>query len=146
METRLDLRSNDIGVKGGVSLFQVLQHQNRTITSVDLSGMSGVNRYKNILWVSANLLPRNHIGSKGANAIAAALRDNQVLYQVSTVTALISKIQLTLQENGLGPTGIEIISKGLANNATLEIFDVSANGLGQGAFLLVFLIPKIPRS
>ena len=65
-------------------LFKALE-TNDTLTFLDLSGMSGINR--------------NHIGAKGAPALAQALRINKVLNR------------LYLSENGFGAEGIDILKE-----------------------------------
>lgn len=102
--TEVDLRSNCVGPAGAVALFAALAEANRTLTSLDLSGMSGINR--------------NRIGQRGAAAIAQMLAANQVLWR------------LCLQENGLGVEGIQALAPGLSANTSLAVLNLASNALG----------------
>jgi Ran GTPase-activating protein (RanGAP) involved in mRNA processing and transport len=114
--TECDLRSNDIGVRGACELFRALE-ASPTVTAVDLSGMSGINR--------------NHIGVRGAQAVAAMLQRNQVIWK------------LCLQENGLGAEGVAALVQGLAQNGSLGYLDLASNALGpQGSVVLAGAIPE----
>src|SRR5690606_5437942 len=101
--TRLDLRSNDIGGKGGEALFENLL-ENQTLTSLDLSGLSGINR--------------NHIGVRGASMLSKLLSVNRILYD------------LNLGSNGLGVEGIKLLCKGLKDNHAIRVLDISSNNIG----------------
>eukprot|EP01112_Ceratiomyxa_fruticulosa_P022789 TRINITY_DN8463_c0_g1_i2.p1 TRINITY_DN8463_c0_g1~~TRINITY_DN8463_c0_g1_i2.p1 ORF type:complete len:630 (-),score=129.55 TRINITY_DN8463_c0_g1_i2:117-2006(-) len=115
--TSLDLRSNDIDSDGGIALFKALTHSNCTLTFLDLSGMSGVNR--------------NHIGIKGAEYIGVMLSQNQVLNR------------LYLSENGFGVEGVHRICDGLIGNIGLETLDLGSNSLGvEGSAILANAIIK----
>lgn len=81
----LVLKSNDIGPDGGAALFRAAA-QSSTLTSLDLSGVSGVNR--------------NHIGLKGCKALGEALQSNPVLNAVN------------LEENGIGLLGLQAFLPG----------------------------------
>lgn len=102
--TFLDLRSNDIGIKGGTALFKALGEESCALEELDLSGLSGLNR--------------NHIGPSGAETL------QQVLPKTKTLR------RLALRENGLGPEGATAIAQGLRNNLSLHTLDVAANRLG----------------
>lgn len=118
----LDLKSNDIGVEGGCSLFKVLETTNRTLTSIDLSGMSG--RFRKFFNKSDNEVGvnRNHIGKPGADAVAIALSENNVLKE------------LAVRENGFGTDGAKSIAAGLSTNNTLSVLDLGSNSIGaEGA-------------
>jgi Ran GTPase-activating protein (RanGAP) involved in mRNA processing and transport len=100
---RLDLRSNDIGGKGGQALFERLK-RNETLTSLDLSGLSGINR--------------NHIGLKGSRALCEMLQMNKVL------------CQLNLASNGMGSEGIRLLCQGLKGNRVITELNISSNNVG----------------
>ncbi|EFC43720.1 predicted protein, partial [Naegleria gruberi] len=101
---RLDLRSNDVGGKGAKALFNALLF-NQTLTSLDLSGLSGINR--------------NHISTKGAKHLSELLQQNQTL------------CQLNLASNGMGSDGIRILCRGLVDNFSLTELDISSNNIGS---------------
>jgi Ran GTPase-activating protein (RanGAP) involved in mRNA processing and transport len=118
--TAIVLRSNDIGPSGASALIGALS-RSKTITSLDLSGLNGVNR--------------NHIGQKGCRALADALRFNPVL------------VSLNIDENGIGPYGLEqmlpgarrvvrlsalgysLKEPGLENNTALDVLSLASNNL-----------------
>eukprot|EP01064_Diplonema_japonicum_P015340 TRINITY_DN23056_c0_g1_i1.p1 TRINITY_DN23056_c0_g1~~TRINITY_DN23056_c0_g1_i1.p1 ORF type:complete len:754 (+),score=213.76 TRINITY_DN23056_c0_g1_i1:49-2310(+) len=97
------LKSNDIGFVGAEKIAEALQ-SNCTVTSLDLSGLSGINR--------------NHLGSTGAKAFGAALAVNETL------------AILSLGANGLGNEGLMLMSSGLEQNQTLTELDLGSNNLG----------------
>ena len=97
------LSSNDIGHVGGAAIAKALE-RNNTVTSLDLGGVSGVNR--------------NHLGARGSEALGDMLRVNQVL------------AFLNVSSNGLGTDGITNLSLGLEGNQTLLRLDLSSNNLG----------------
>lgn len=101
----LSLKSNDIGHDGGEAIALALE-QNNTLTSLDLGGISGINR--------------NHLGSHGAAALGQMLALNPVL------------AYLNVSSNGLGADGIEKLAQGLSDgqNTTLISFNLSSNNLG----------------
>ncbi|KAJ4455897.1 putative Protein NLRC3 [Paratrimastix pyriformis] len=106
----LDLRSNDIGVQGGVDLFTALQ-SNDILVSLDLSAIAGANR--------------NHIGVRGCIALSECLLVNKVL------------AVLNLQSNGIGAEGMSYLAGALQEGCSLDTIDLTANSLGwEGATLL----------
>eukprot|EP01063_Lacrimia_lanifica_P015548 TRINITY_DN2226_c0_g1_i1.p1 TRINITY_DN2226_c0_g1~~TRINITY_DN2226_c0_g1_i1.p1 ORF type:complete len:815 (+),score=320.07 TRINITY_DN2226_c0_g1_i1:159-2447(+) len=110
------LKSNDIGSPGAERLAEALE-QNNTITSLDLSGLSGINR--------------NHLGSVGARAMGRALGANETLSI------------LNLGANGLGNEGLSLMISGLECNETLTELDLGSNNLGwEGCALLGPLLGK----
>eukprot|EP01062_Namystynia_karyoxenos_P054655 TRINITY_DN450_c0_g3_i1.p1 TRINITY_DN450_c0_g3~~TRINITY_DN450_c0_g3_i1.p1 ORF type:complete len:791 (+),score=322.18 TRINITY_DN450_c0_g3_i1:96-2468(+) len=102
----LALKSNDIGSVGAEHLARALQ-SNRTLTSLDLSGLSGINR--------------NHLGTQGARAMGGALEANRTL------------AVLSLGANGLGNEGLGYMAHGLERNETLTEIDLGSNNLGWEA-------------
>eukprot|EP01006_Ploeotia_vitrea_P042690 TRINITY_DN66651_c6_g1_i1.p1 TRINITY_DN66651_c6_g1~~TRINITY_DN66651_c6_g1_i1.p1 ORF type:complete len:755 (+),score=93.87 TRINITY_DN66651_c6_g1_i1:80-2344(+) len=100
------LKSNDIGHVGGEALADALK-VNNTLTSLDLSGISGINR--------------NHLGTRGAKALSESLKLNNVL------------CILNLGSNGLGKEGMGLLSQGLVYNKTITELDLSSNNLGWQA-------------
>lgn len=100
------LKSNDIGSAGAESLARALR-SNATLTSLDLSGLSGINR--------------NHLGTTGARAFGGALSVNQTL------------AVLNLGANGLGNEGLGYMAVGLEQNRTLTDVDLGSNNLGWEA-------------
>eukprot|EP01059_Diplonema_ambulator_P003482 TRINITY_DN13174_c0_g1_i1.p1 TRINITY_DN13174_c0_g1~~TRINITY_DN13174_c0_g1_i1.p1 ORF type:complete len:761 (+),score=270.83 TRINITY_DN13174_c0_g1_i1:46-2283(+) len=97
------LKSNDIGFVGAEKIAEAL-HTNNTVTSLDLSGLSGINR--------------NHLGTNGAKAFGNALAVNETL------------AILNLGANGLGNEGLALIAQGLEQNHTLTDLDLGSNNLG----------------
>ena len=101
----LSLKSNDIGHDGGAAIAQALE-ENCTLTSLDLGGISGINR--------------NHLGSTGAAAVGQMLASNQVL------------AYLDVSSNGLGGEGIKLLAQGLkeGQNTTMVSLNLASNNLG----------------
>jgi len=99
----LALKSNDIGHVGGEAIARALE-TNNTLTSLDMSGISGINR--------------NHLGTKGAHALSHCLQMNNVL------------CILNLGSNGMGKEGIALLAQGLESNKTITDLDLSSNNLG----------------
>ena len=97
------LKSNDIGAVGAEKIAEALE-ANTTVTSLDVSGLSGINR--------------NHLGAIGARAMGQALSVNQTL------------AILNLGANGLGNEGLHLIALGLDGNTTLTELDLGSNNLG----------------
>ena len=97
------LKSNDIGFLGAEKIAEALQ-TNNTITSLDLSGLSGINR--------------NHMGLHGAKAMGETLTVNQTL------------ASLNLGANGLGDEGIALLAQGLEQNTTLTDLNLGSNNIG----------------
>lgn len=89
-------------LQGGAALFSALCGSN-TITGVDLSGMSGINR--------------NHIGVKGCTALADCLRCNEVL------------VSLNLDENGIGLEGLGQLVQGFPGNSSLTHLSIASNNI-----------------
>jgi len=100
------LKSNDIGSLGAEHLASALLN-NVTLTSLDLSGLSGINR--------------NHLGTQGARAFGQALASNRTL------------AILNLGANGLGNEGLGHIAVGMEVNPTLTDIDLGSNNLGWEA-------------
>jgi Ran GTPase-activating protein (RanGAP) involved in mRNA processing and transport len=84
----LSLAGNSIGHLGSSALFSALR-QNNTLTALDISSPGGVGR--------------NHVGTKGAEAISRLLRSSKCLLSV-----------LNLSAAGLGPEGTELIAAALS--------------------------------
>eukprot|EP01062_Namystynia_karyoxenos_P054652 TRINITY_DN450_c0_g1_i1.p1 TRINITY_DN450_c0_g1~~TRINITY_DN450_c0_g1_i1.p1 ORF type:complete len:798 (+),score=274.95 TRINITY_DN450_c0_g1_i1:119-2512(+) len=102
----LAIKSNDIGARGAEHLARALS-SNITLTSLDLSGLSGVNR--------------NHLGTQGALAFGRAMERNSTL------------AILNLGANGLGNEGLGHMAHGLEQNQTLTELDLGSNNLGWEA-------------
>ena len=100
------LKSNDIGSIGGEKIAEALE-ANNTVTSLDLSGLSGINR--------------NHLGVNGARALGRALAVNSTL------------ASLHLGANGLGNEGLHLVALGLEGNRSLTELDLGSNNLGWEA-------------
>eukprot|EP01012_Entosiphon_sulcatum_P025573 TRINITY_DN30914_c0_g1_i1.p1 TRINITY_DN30914_c0_g1~~TRINITY_DN30914_c0_g1_i1.p1 ORF type:complete len:735 (+),score=211.41 TRINITY_DN30914_c0_g1_i1:67-2271(+) len=110
----LAMKSNDIGHVGGEAIARALE-RNNTLTSLDLSGISGINR--------------NHLGTKGAQALSNCLQVNNVL------------CILNLGSNGLGKEGMGLLSQGLVYNQTLTEIDLSSNNFGwEGCQILATVL------
>jgi hypothetical protein len=79
----LDLRSNDIGPRGGETIFNALE-TNCSLTSLNISGLSsGINRYeKRNKHLFLYFFQRNHVGLRGAFALARVLEVNEVFCHV----------------------------------------------------------------
>eukprot|EP01060_Flectonema_neradi_P035344 TRINITY_DN647_c5_g1_i3.p1 TRINITY_DN647_c5_g1~~TRINITY_DN647_c5_g1_i3.p1 ORF type:complete len:746 (+),score=145.56 TRINITY_DN647_c5_g1_i3:94-2331(+) len=97
------LKSNDIGFLGAEKIAEALQ-TNNTVTSLDLSGLSGINR--------------NHMGLHGAKAMGETLAVNETL------------ASLNLGANGLGDEGIALLAQGLERNTTLTDLNLGSNNIG----------------
>ena len=117
----VSLSSNDIGHVGGAALARVLE-TNNTVTSVDLGGVSGVNR--------------NHLGVAGAKALGTMLKRNRTLHSLS------------LSCNGIAGEGVTELAEGLAQNSTLRLLNLSSNNIGpRGCVALseILELTKITR-
>ena len=110
------LRSNDIGPDGGASLLRAIG-QSKSITSVDLSGVRGINR--------------NHIGLKGCRALGEALRNNPCLTSVN------------IDENGIGPFGMEHLMVGLKDNISPQLLSLASNNLCVAAAEFACLLQQL---
>lgn len=99
----LSLKSNDIGPDGLSKLLHALK-SNITLTSLDLSGISGINR--------------NHLGVQGCTAMSEMLKQNRTIYA------------LDISSNGIGPDGAEELARGLQVNAGLGKLAIASNNLG----------------
>ena len=105
--TSLKLESALIGPAGQVSLFTVLKSYNFRIEKLNLGGLGGTPL-------------KNVCGEVGALAASAALRAN------STLTCL------SLAQNCMARTQVEVLSKGLSKNFQLTKLDLSHNVFGDG--------------
>ncbi len=65
------------------------------------------------------LLPHNHLGVLGGEAVGAMLRDNTSL------------VELNLNHNGLGDPGVRFIGEALEVNTTLRVLRLEGNALGE---------------
>eukprot|EP01002_Notosolenus_urceolatus_P003979 NODE_204_length_2484_cov_82.404517_g157_i0.p1 GENE.NODE_204_length_2484_cov_82.404517_g157_i0~~NODE_204_length_2484_cov_82.404517_g157_i0.p1 ORF type:complete len:783 (+),score=238.50 NODE_204_length_2484_cov_82.404517_g157_i0:208-2349(+) len=111
---QLILKSNDIGFVGGEALARALAGNN-TLTALDFSGVTGVNR--------------NHLGTKGAAAFGKVLRANRILSI------------LNLGANGLGKEGMALLAEGLKENSSVTDLDLCSNNLGyEGCQVLARLL------
>jgi hypothetical protein len=89
----LDVRSNNIGVAGGVKLAEALE-VNGTLDELDLSGISGINR--------------NHIGTAGCAAMGKALALNESLRT------------LYISSNGIGGEGVTALAEARTHRAVFD--------------------------
>ena len=135
--TRFSLRTNLIGNRGASSMYEWL-HLNETIEGLDLS--------------------KNRIGSKGANTVIAAFRDNQKtrirmlnfahneiwdpddgsFFQTNKTLKV-----LNLEGNFIHDEGVEAMAQGIAanENTALERLFLGWNGLGDdGAIALAKML------
>lgn len=99
----LDLKSNNITSDGSTSLFQAME-ENNTLVSIDFSAVDGIDR--------------NKIGTKGCQALASLLLQNEIISH------------LYLSMSGISADGCAFLSEALSKNTSLLHLDLSSNRFG----------------
>ncbi|EGG23299.1 hypothetical protein DFA_05431 [Cavenderia fasciculata] len=165
--SELDISSNRIGERGGVSIGQRLIPHDRSLRTLVLAsndigpdaGMAiGQGLATPDIMIESLNLAHTLIGDDGAMAIAGALHSNRSLKHLDlsfnclendagcAIGAAIAKNQavttLLLKRNQFGEHTVKVIGDALKTNTSLTLLDLSGNQIGlKGAKSLAFSLP-----
>lgn len=137
----LDLTDTQLGSKGGRVIAQLLRN-NSTLQELNLTnnyiGTNGIRAIVPELTTNYSLqllnLSYNNIKSRGATLLAHALEES---------TSVCNLKSLNLTGNGLGHKGMQILSRMLTANRTIESFYAGTNNIGpEGAAHLSFAMKR----